>query len=172
MGLDYLPFQRFAKIVRDEFTALETQFGCVRERVCHDSWDCAAFIRYSNATTGVEVRFSTMREMPNVSLHQLSKPGHWEYQGFGLVYLIRERCPDSEFAKEVGQSLKSALNRFDERPSAIRVVSRLLRQVLNRYAQVSMESAVDVLRGDFTVFPHLESQAMKESRRLKRGNLP
>jgi hypothetical protein len=165
---DYPPFDEFTRIARDQFAFLHGKYGFDTCQVSENPHECAVSVQFMNETTGVEVAFSTFRHMPNVSLHRLhSDPRRWNYQGYGLVYLIRERCPEEEISESVGSALNAALIAY-KKPGDIAPVSKLLVQILSTYASVLDEHATDVLNGDFSIVPRLENQARREQRRLGR----
>ncbi len=108
-------------------------------------------VRFKNSTTGVEILYA-MPNPPAVALTRLNDKGHFTPDGYGLKFIILERCPEREIECDLPQS--SPKTGF--------------KQLLQAYAEILKEHAADVLEGDFTVFPQLEPHVRREMRRLRR----
>ena len=74
-----------------------------------------------------------MWPMPNVSLHPLKGTTSGYTSGYGLVYFIRERCPDLEFDEAVSLGLEAAMHAYDGRGD-LKPILRTLNEILGRYA--------------------------------------
>lgn len=165
-NFDYEPFNDFTRITKRKFRVLEDRFGCVVTDITRDSHECAAIVRYVNETTAIHVNFSIMRPLPVVSLHAVESKKQRLRDGYGLVWFIRERCPESECDEQVCAKLTAALAAF-ENGADTRMFSRILNTILGRYASVLEEHAADFLNGDFTIAPALDILSNREYRRLQ-----
>ena len=163
---DFAPFNDFTRITLRQFRVLQERFGCEAPDVSHDPHECAVIIRYVNNTTEVQVNFSTMRHMPNVSLHAVESQKQRLRDGYGLIWFIRECCPELEFDSETGIKLNAAL-RSCETDASRKSLCRILNRVLGRYASVLEDNAGDFMNGDFTVARQLDKLSRREHRRLQ-----
>ena len=163
---NYQPFNDFTRITRRKFRVLEDRFGFAVADISSNPYECAVVVRYTNATTAVEANFSTFRHMPVVSLHAVDSADQRLRSGYGLVFLIRERCPELEFDEAIGVKLNAALPASESGPDT-KTFSRILNCILGRYAFVLEEHAADFLNGDFTIAPQLDKLARREHRRLQ-----
>ena len=163
---DFAPFNDFTRITLRKFRVLQDRFACDVAEIAHDPHDCAAIVRYVNETTEVQVNFSTMRHMPNVSLHAVESHKQRLRNGYGLIWFIRERCPEMEFDDETGVKLNAAL-RSSETDTGRKSLSRILNRVLSRYASILEENAADFLNGDFAIASQLDRLSQREYRRLQ-----
>ena len=163
---DYQPFNDFTRITLRKFRVLQERFGCAIPDIARAPHECAVIVHYVNETTEVRVNFSTMRHMPNVSLHAVGSKKQRLRNGYGLIWFIRERCPQLEFDDETGAKLNAAL-RSSETDAGRKSLCRILNRVLSRYASILEEHAADFMNGDFTIAAQLDKLSRREYRRFQ-----
>ena len=141
-------FNVFIVTVLDVFASL-AEFGFSLDSYGDFSYECV--VGFKNATTGILVYY----EMPSqlsVALAKLDSNGRISQNAYGLVYLIQERCPDYLISQTMSNSDPDTG----------------FRELLELYATIIREHAVDVMAGDFSVFPILKQRVRDQINKNKR----
>ena len=100
---------------------------------------------FQNRTTGISIQFEIIERLPTVHLHRLSTVAN-ERNIFALGLLLLVRAPGLNPLKdEVGLPL-----------------SKDVETLLMEYALALKVTGEDILRGDFSVFPDLEREWLRQ----------
>jgi hypothetical protein len=135
------PFAFFKEATAEAFSFLVDDYGFVPVSTTVHAPECE--IKYWSKTTGVTVTY----EWGGVIWVDLSRLERTtaeavENERYSLDVLMLERCPDRE-VKALQPSEAESSNQYVER-------------VLPTYAEVLKECGLDVLAGDFRIFPRLK----------------
>lgn len=151
----------FEKLCRTSFKFLEEKFDCSVITTTQDVY--ADYVTYKNATTGVKIGLEPMESGVSILLLRLINGRLPDYE----VSIKSDTVLNSFYLDDLialrGPTLKIKQPLLDLFPPG-GPNERLLRRILDRYAELLEQYAADVLRGDFCVFDKLSEIVKKRAR--------
>lgn len=140
----------FHELCVRHFAFLSNEYGCLVEFIDppgplpdkYKGWR----VFFRNATTGISITYEFIEKLPSVHLHNLNAVPE-EPKAIKLGILILTRAPELNPLKdEKGLPLKQSPE-----------------ELLSRYAVALKAIGADILRGDFSTFPHLYEEARRRA---------
>jgi hypothetical protein len=146
----FMTCDEFRELCLKHFRFLVTEFACEASFPESDpilpEWLRGYVVHFKNSTTRVSITLEVIERLPTVHLHRLDA-GSDERNVFALGLLLLIRAPHlNPLKEEAGLPLKKDIE-----------------TLLVEYAHALKVTAADVLGGDFTVFPALLEEWVRQS---------
>lgn len=154
---------KFEVLCKKIFKFLEKKFGCKLNSVERNSY--GTYLSYKNATTGVEISFTPGDGDILIYLIKL-------VDGIIPSYPVTITLKDSIYYFELNDIIfikESALQ--IQYPSTDELMNNygVLKGFLTQQAEYLKKYALDILKGDFSLFPELEKIVKKRAGVLRKG---
>lgn len=146
--------EKFRALSRQEFRYLVEDFDFVEQKIPNEESINQYQIQYANKSTFIKVEGIHYGQAIDVRIGRL-KPEPWEtYKHYDLEDLIGIRCTEMSLIGPDGFSTSN--------DQAFQ---------LKHYGSVLKKCAIDVLRGDFSIFPQLHDIIERRAEQFKRSEI-
>lgn len=152
------------KLIRSIFKFLEENFGCIITEVKHEFY--GTFVTYRNPTTFVEVSIEPREGGVFVHVGRLIDGKIPEYP----IHIEPDTKLDAFYLDDI-IDLRAPSSKIEQPSTEVFFKPRNLKKiehVLTEYARALRQYAVDILKGDFRVFTHLDMIVKKRAAILKK----